>query len=121
MGLAGRHFGVTGMEFCCGCWLEGGQISDASAYHPGFGNIYEALPAFIEEKKVNIVHFRNITSPLPAFDETFIDDGESNIESPCPCRLSQWIDCRQVVFCLHCDDNYHDCSLGMQDMVICMR
>ena len=63
------------MEFCCGCWLEGGQLSDASEYHPGFGNIYEALPAFVQEKKVNIVHFRNITSPLPAFDETFIDDG----------------------------------------------
>ena len=58
-----------------GCWLEGGQIDDASAYHPGFGNIYEALPAFIEDKRVNIVHFRNISSPLPAFDETFIDDG----------------------------------------------
>ena len=46
-----------------------------SAYRPGFGNIYEALPAFIEDKRVNIVHFRNISSPLPAFDETFIDDG----------------------------------------------
>eukprot|EP01045_Picozoa_sp_COSAG04_P034066 COSAG04_NODE_7302_length_1151_cov_0.751901_1_plen_206_part_10 len=66
---------TLGMEFCCGCWLEGGQIDDASAYHPGFGNIYEALPAFIEDKRVNIVHFRNISSPLPAFDETFIDDG----------------------------------------------
>ena len=66
---------TLGMEFCCGCWLEGGQIDDASAYHPGFGNIYEALPAFIEDRRVNIVHFRNISSPLPAFDETFIDDG----------------------------------------------
>ena len=107
------------MEFCCGCWLEGGQISDASAYHPGFGNIYEALPAFIKEKKVNIVHFRNITSPLPAFDETFIDDGPSDVESPC--QLSQWIDCMQVQFCLRNDENQEfDCSLDIQDTAICM-
>ena len=98
------------MEFCCGCWLEGGQISDASAYHPGFGNIYEALPAFIKEKKVNIVHFRNITSPLPAFDETFIDDGPSNLESPC--QLFRCIDCMQVLFLLTMMKFKHNhCSL----------
>jgi mannonate dehydratase len=24
---------MLGMEFCCGCWLEGGQLLDASEYH----------------------------------------------------------------------------------------
>lgn len=55
-----------GMEFCCGCWLEGGTH---------FGNIFEALPEFIKEKKVLIVHLRNVTAPLPRFAETFIDGG----------------------------------------------
>ena len=55
------------MEFCCGCWLEGGLAADASPYHPGFGDIYTALPEFVRAGKVNIVHFRNISAPLPAF------------------------------------------------------
>lgn len=34
---------ALGMEFCCGCWLEGG---------PNFGPIYEALPEFAARGKV---------------------------------------------------------------------
>ncbi|MCU0522094.1 MAG: mannonate dehydratase [Anaerolineae bacterium] len=55
-----------GMEFCCGCWLEGGAA---------FGNILEGIRHFHAIGKIFIVHFRNITSPLPIFDETFLDDG----------------------------------------------
>lgn len=58
------------MEFCCGCWLEGGE---------SFGNIFEALPYFISKKKVFIVHLRNVTSPLPKFAETFIDGGYGDV------------------------------------------
>ena len=70
---------MLGMEFCCGCWLEGGQLLDASSYHPGFGDIETAIAEYIA--KINIVHFRNITSPLPRFDETFIDDGYGDMYS----------------------------------------
>ncbi len=55
-----------GMEFCCGCWLEGGDA---------FGQILEDLRYFVRQKKVYIVHFRNISAPLPHFVETFLDDG----------------------------------------------
>ncbi len=54
------------MEFCAGCWLEGGS---------DFGDILEGLRYFIEENRVAIIHFRNITSPLPVFTETFLDNG----------------------------------------------
>ncbi len=55
-----------GMEFCVGCWLEGGQA---------FGNVLDGIRHFHEMGKIFIVHFRNITAPLPVFDETFLDNG----------------------------------------------
>lgn len=63
--IAGSDY--FGMEFCCGCWLEGGKS--------GFGDIVEGIKEFVEAGKVSIVHFRNVTSPLPRFEETFIDGG----------------------------------------------
>ncbi|MAG13253.1 MAG: D-mannonate dehydratase [Spirochaetales bacterium] len=55
-----------GMEFCTGCWLEGGEK---------FGDILAGIRYFVERKKVFIVHFRNVSSPLPHFVESFLDDG----------------------------------------------
>jgi mannonate dehydratase len=54
------------MEFCCGCWLEGGAA---------FGDIFEAIRYFHGQHKIFIVHFRNVTSPFPEFVETFLDNG----------------------------------------------
>ena len=55
-----------GMEFCTGCWLEGGRA---------FGDIFEAIEYFTRKNRIYIVHFRNVSSPLPSFTETFLDDG----------------------------------------------
>lgn len=55
-----------GMEFCCGCWLEGGAA---------FGDMLEAIRHFTAQKRIFIVHFRNVTSTLPVFTETFLDNG----------------------------------------------
>jgi len=55
-----------GMEFCCGCWLEGGER---------FGSILDGIRHFHETGRIFIVHFRNITAPLPTFTETFLDEG----------------------------------------------
>jgi mannonate dehydratase len=63
--IAGSDF--FGMEFCCGCWLEGGKN--------GFGDIAAGIKEFVGTGKVSIVHFRNVTGPLPRFAETFIDGG----------------------------------------------
>ena len=55
-----------GMEFCTGCWLEGGNK---------FGDLLAAIRYFTERQKIFIVHFRNVTSPFPQFTETFLDNG----------------------------------------------
>ncbi|MBN1873998.1 MAG: mannonate dehydratase [Anaerolineae bacterium] len=57
---------ALGMEFCTGCWLEGGG---------GFGNMLDAIRTFYADDRILLVHFRNITSPLPVFLETFLDNG----------------------------------------------
>ena len=55
-----------GMEFCTGCWLEGGQA---------FGNLLEGIREFHADGRILIVHFRNVSAPLPRFVETFLDNG----------------------------------------------
>jgi mannonate dehydratase len=55
-----------GMEFCIGCWLEGGEA---------FGAVLEGIRHFQQEGRILIVHFRNISAPLPVFTETFLDNG----------------------------------------------
>ncbi|WP_349672104.1 mannonate dehydratase [Lacrimispora sp.] len=55
-----------GMKMCFGCWLEGGDR---------FGNIIEDIRYFVENKKVFLVHFRNVSSTMPYFEETLLEDG----------------------------------------------
>jgi mannonate dehydratase len=56
-----------GVCLCCGTWLEGGN---------GMGrNVLEAIRAFAAMGKLWKIHFRNVTGPVPAFVETFVDDG----------------------------------------------
>jgi mannonate dehydratase len=57
----------VGVCLCCGTWLEGG---------PGMGkNVVEAARAFAKMGKLWKIHFRNVSSPIPRFVETFVDDG----------------------------------------------
>lgn len=62
-----------GMEFCTGCWLEGGST---------FGDMEAALAEFVAEGRVFIVHFRNVSAPLPVFTETFLDNGYNDMYRP---------------------------------------
>jgi mannonate dehydratase len=62
---ASDNFGVC---LCIGTWGEGGK--------QGFGkDPVEAVRAFGAKKKIFKVHFRNVSSPLPKFRETFVDNG----------------------------------------------
>lgn len=57
----------VGVCLCCGTWLEGG---------PGMGkSVVEAARAFARMGKLWKIHFRNVSSPIPRFVETFVDDG----------------------------------------------
>ncbi len=62
--IADSH--ALGMEFCCGCWLEGGRA---------FGDILQSLGDFVRDDRVILVHFRNVDRPLPDFTETYLDNG----------------------------------------------
>jgi mannonate dehydratase len=58
------NFGVC---LCIGTWGEGGK---------GMGkDPVEAVKAFGSRKRIFKVHFRNVSSPLPKFRETFVDNG----------------------------------------------
>lgn len=56
-----------GLEFCVGTWSEGGDTMGK--------DVFEMIRDFGERRKIFVVHFRNVSSPLPHFVETFPDDG----------------------------------------------
>jgi mannonate dehydratase len=56
-----------GLTFCAGTWSEGGDKMGK--------NVFEMIRDFGGRGKLFEVHFRNVTSPLPHFVETFPDDG----------------------------------------------
>jgi mannonate dehydratase len=64
--LAGgsRHWGLT---LCVGTWSEGGKQMGKDTF--------EMIQDFGGRGKIFAVHFRNVSSPLPVFHETFQDDG----------------------------------------------
>jgi mannonate dehydratase len=64
--VAGRSK-FWGLTFCVGTWSEGGDKMGKDV----FGMIREFGP----RGKIFCVHFRNVSSPLPRFHETFHDDG----------------------------------------------
>jgi mannonate dehydratase len=59
-----RHWGLT---FCVGTWSEGGDRMGK--------NVFEMIRDFGGRGKIHVIHFRNVSSPLPRFHETFPDDG----------------------------------------------
>jgi mannonate dehydratase len=61
----------VGVCLCAGSWLEGGERMGAS--------LAEAATAFARMDKLWKVHFRNVSSPLPTFTETFVDSGYADL------------------------------------------
>ena len=59
-----KHWGLT---FCIGTWSEGGTQMGK--------NVFEMIRDFGGRGKIFDVHFRNVSSPMPEFIETFPDDG----------------------------------------------
>lgn len=55
-----------GMKLCVGCWLEAGEA---------FGNLMEDIAWFVSRGKVLAVHFRNLSGPMPYFEEVLLEDG----------------------------------------------
>jgi mannonate dehydratase len=61
---ASDNFGIC---LCIGTWAEGGKMMGLEPV--------EAVRHFGAQKKIFKVHFRNVSSPLPKFRETFVDEG----------------------------------------------
>lgn len=61
---------ALGMKLCIGCWLEGGDA---------FGNLMADIEEFCAEDRILSVHFRNVDSPLPVFEETLAEDGYADM------------------------------------------
>jgi mannonate dehydratase len=59
-----RHFGLM---FCAGTWAEGGAQMGK--------DIFGMVRDYGGRNKIVAVHFRNVSSPLPRFHETYMDDG----------------------------------------------
>jgi len=59
-----KHWGLT---FCVGTWSEGGGKMGK--------DVFEMIEDFGGRGKIFGIHFRNVSSPLPHFVETFPDDG----------------------------------------------
>ena len=57
----------VGICLCVGSWLEGGSRMGADPV--------EVIKYFGARKKLFKIHFRNVTSPLPHFTESLMDDG----------------------------------------------
>lgn len=56
-----------GLCFCVGTWAEGGDKMGK--------DVYEMIQDFGGRGRMFEIHFRNVTSGLPRFSETFPDDG----------------------------------------------
>jgi mannonate dehydratase len=56
-----------GLLFCVGTWSEGGDRMGK--------DVFEMIRDFGGRNRIFEVHFRNVSSPLPRFMETFPDDG----------------------------------------------
>jgi mannonate dehydratase len=57
----------VGMCLCCGTWAEGGA---AMGIDPA-----GAVRYFGAQKQIYEIHYRNVSSPLPHFHESYVDDG----------------------------------------------
>ncbi|MFC1716827.1 mannonate dehydratase [Candidatus Poribacteria bacterium] len=68
-----NHSPYSGILFCVGCW---GEMSGSD----GKGeDVTQAIYEFGSRGHIYQVHFRNVSSPLPEFYETFHDNGYLNM------------------------------------------
>lgn len=61
---------ALGMKLCVGCWLEGGS---------GFGDLMADIEEFTGKDQILCVHFRNVSAPMPYFEEVLAEDGYADM------------------------------------------
>lgn len=60
-----------GVCLCAGTWMEGGKYTGK--------DVFAAAREFAKMGKLWKIHFRNVTSPIPDFVETYIDNGYTDM------------------------------------------
>jgi mannonate dehydratase len=71
---------ALGVKLCVGCWLEGGR---------DFGDIFSDIKELCADDRILCVHFRNVSSTLPRFEETLAEDGYADMYA----IMKQLIEC----------------------------
>ena len=62
-----------GLLFCVGTWSEGGDQMGK--------NVFEMIEDFGGRGKIKMIHYRNVSAPMPYFEETFPDDGYMDMQA----------------------------------------
>ena len=62
----------VGVCLCCGTWMEGGDLMGK--------NVFDAAREFAKIGKLWKIHFRNVSSPVPNFKETYVDGGYTDMK-----------------------------------------
>ena len=62
---------ALGMKMCVGCWLE----------NPAFGDLFADIEEFTKSGQLVEVHFRNVSAPLPVFEEVLAEDGYADMQA----------------------------------------
>ena len=77
---------ALGMKLCTGCWLEAGDA---------FGDIMADIKEFCADDRILCIHFRNVDSTLPVFEETLAEDGYADMYA----IMKQFVacDCNAVI------------------------
>ena len=61
-----------GLLFCVGTWSEGGDQMGK--------DVFEMIEDFGGRGKIKMIHFRNVSAPMPYFEEAFPDDGYMDMQ-----------------------------------------
>lgn len=61
---------ALGIKLCVGCWLEGGDA---------FGDLMADIKELCADDRILCVHFRNVDSTLPVFEEVLAEDGYADM------------------------------------------
>ena len=61
---------ALGIKLCVGCWLEAGDA---------FGDLMADIQEFCADDRILCVHFRNVDSQLPVFEEVLCEDGYADM------------------------------------------
>lgn len=77
--LALANSPALAIKMCVGCWLE----------NPAFGDLMQDIADFTVSGQLAEVHFRNVSAPLPYFEETLAEDGYADMHA----ILRQFVRC----------------------------